>query len=170
MFEVLNKSDQELLKESEVNTDRGTGPGGSKADTSETAVVIKHQPSNVTARSSKTRSQQKNKEIALKKLRRTYALQVRHEVDPAAISIPPSLRDYVENKLSINPDNRWYPFLVKLILDVFAHHEGQVSSTADVLDVSTGQLVRFFQRDESLWKRVNEMRDDFGQKPLRPNA
>ncbi len=167
MFEVLNKSDQELLKECELNTDRGTGPGGSKSDTSETAVEITHQPSDVTARSSKTRSQHKNKEIALDKLRRTYALQVRHDVNPDAISIPPSLQQYVKDNLSINPKNKWYPFLIKLILDVFEQFDGQVSSTADFLDVSTGTLVKFFHRDKSLWKRVNEMREEFGHRKLR---
>jgi hypothetical protein len=167
MFEVLNKSDDELLKECEVHTDRGAGPGGSKADTSETAVSITHQSSDVTARSSKTRSQHKNKEIALKKLRRAYALQVRHDVDPDSISLPPSLDEYVSNDLSINPDNRWYPFLVKLILDVFVQYDGQVSSTAEFLDVSTGKLVKFFNRDQSLWKRVNELREEFGHRKLR---
>ncbi len=167
MFEVLNKTDRALLDECEVHTARGSGPGGTKSDTSESAVEIKHCPSDVTAKSSKTRSQQKNKEIALKKLRHAYARNIRHEVDPTKIGVPPSLKEYVDQNLKMNRDNRWYPFLVKLILDVFTHYEAQVSSTAEFLGVSTGTLVKFLKRDDALWKKCNELRKQFDQKPLR---
>ncbi len=166
MFEVLNRTDQQLLEDCEVRTARGSGPGGAKADTSESAVEIVHPPSGVTARSTKTRSQAKNREIALRKLRRTYAREVRHDIDPSDIGLPPELESYVENGLEINRKNRWYPFLVKLVLDVFEAYDARLSETADFLNVSTGRLVRFFKNDNALWKTVNEMRESHDHHPL----
>jgi len=166
MFEILNKPDEKLLEECEVRTARGSGPGGTKADTTESAVEIHHDPSGVTARSSTTRSQRKNREIALRNWRRRYALEVRHEIDPDRIGVPPALTSYLENGLRIKQKNDWYPFLAKLVLDVFEACDARLSDTANFLDVSTGRLVAFFKDDSALWQQVNRMREKHGHHRL----
>jgi peptide chain release factor 1 len=51
--------------EIEVETCRGTGPGGQKRNKTESAVVITHRPSGVAVRCDAGRSQHRNREAAL---------------------------------------------------------------------------------------------------------
>ncbi len=167
MFEVLNKSDDELLEECRVDVYRSSGPGGTKADTTESAVRITHKPTGVQASAQDRRSQHKNKSLALRRLRINYALKERHDIDPEQIGIPPALEEYTKSGLKINTRNRWYPFLVKLVLDVFTAYKGSVSDTAERLGVSTGRLVSFLKNDERLWRKANKLRDAFDLHRLR---
>lgn len=159
MFSFLNKSDEELLDICEVRTARGSGPGGTKADTTEHAVRIHHEESGISAIGRETRSQAKNRKRALRRLRRTYAREVRHDIDPDQLGIPPVLEEYVEQDLRMNPSNDHYPFLVKLVLDILNTYEGSVGDTSEFFGVSTGRLVKFLKRDDKLWAAANRIRE-----------
>lgn len=161
MFEVLNQSDQELLQDLQVETHRASGPGGTKSDTTESAVRLTHPSSDISVQINKTRSQQQNKSIALERFRRRYALKVRHEIDPDQIGIPPGVKKFINSGFDINRKNQWFPFLVKFVLDVFQACEGRVSDTADILDTSTGQLVKFMKAHNAVWKHANRIREKF---------
>ena len=56
-------------KELEWSTCRGTGAGGQKRNKTETTVLLKHLPTNIQIRCEDTRSQQKNRALALQLLR-----------------------------------------------------------------------------------------------------
>lgn len=62
-------SDDDLLKECEVETLRSSGPGGQHVNKTESAVRLRHLPSGVVVSSQQERSQHRNKAICLKKLR-----------------------------------------------------------------------------------------------------
>lgn len=167
MFEFLNRSRDQLLEECTVRTDRGSGPGGSKADTTESAVHLTHDPTEITVTASEHRSQHRNRDLALRRLRLEYAFQVRHGVDPERIRVPESLRTYVEQGLRIKPSNAHYPFMVKLVLDVLEAHRGRLSETAATLGVNTNRLGGFLANHGPLHERANALRRRHGHGPVR---
>jgi len=63
-------TDDGLLAECDVETFRAGGPGGQHANKVESAVRLTHQPTGETVTSRETRSQHRNKQIALTELRR----------------------------------------------------------------------------------------------------
>jgi len=66
---VIPETDEALLAECEVWTFRGTGPGGQGVNTADSAVRLRHDPSGVTVVSREHRSQLRNKQECLRKLR-----------------------------------------------------------------------------------------------------
>jgi peptide chain release factor 2 len=66
----LPESDEELLRECEVETFRASGPGGQHVNKTESAVRLRHVPSGVVVTSQQERSQHRNKALCLQKLRK----------------------------------------------------------------------------------------------------
>src|SRR5229473_3113897 len=69
----LPESDEELLRECEVETFRASGPGGQHVNKTESAVRLKHLLSGVVVTSQQERSQHRNKALCLQKLREKIA-------------------------------------------------------------------------------------------------
>ncbi len=65
----LPASDEDLLRECEVDTFRSSGPGGQHVNKTESAVRLRHLPSGVVVTSRQERSQHQNKSLCLRKLR-----------------------------------------------------------------------------------------------------
>jgi protein subunit release factor A len=63
-------TDDQLLAECDVETFRAGGPGGSKKDTTDSAVRLRHRPSGIVVVCREDRSQLRNKEACLRELRR----------------------------------------------------------------------------------------------------
>lgn len=161
MFEFLNQSDDELTKECRFETFRGSGPGGQKSDSTESAVRLTHEPTGLTVTVSERRSQRENRQKALRRLRLEYAVNVRHDVDPERIKIPETLEEYRNSGIQINSKNRHFPFWVKLVLDVLDATEGQLSTTAETVGVSTNQLVNFLDRESRVFEEANQLRGEY---------
>jgi ribosome-associated protein len=70
---VLPESDEDLLRECEVETFRSSGPGGQHVNKTESAVRLTHVPSGIVVSSQQERSQHRNKAICLQKLRNKVA-------------------------------------------------------------------------------------------------
>jgi protein subunit release factor A len=69
----LPDSDEDLLRQCEVDTFRASGPGGQHVNKTESAVRITHLPSGVVVTSQQERSQHRNKALCLQKLRARIA-------------------------------------------------------------------------------------------------
>ena len=67
---ALPESDDELLRECEVETFRSSGPGGQHVNKTESGVRLRHLPSGVVVTSQEERSQHRNKALCLEKLRK----------------------------------------------------------------------------------------------------
>lgn len=65
----LPESDDDLLRDCEVETFRASGPGGQHVNKTESAVRLRHLPSGVVVTSQQERSQHRNKALCLQKLR-----------------------------------------------------------------------------------------------------
>ena len=70
---ILPESDEDLLRECEVDTFRSSGPGGQHVNKTESAVRLRHMPSGVVVTSQQERSQHRNKTLCLQKLRKKVA-------------------------------------------------------------------------------------------------
>jgi protein subunit release factor B len=66
----LPESDEDLLRECDVETFRSSGPGGQHVNKTESAVRLRHVPSKIVVTSQQERSQHRNKAICLQKLRK----------------------------------------------------------------------------------------------------
>jgi protein subunit release factor B len=66
---ILPESDDDLLRECEVDTFRASGPGGQHVNKTESAVRLTHRPTGVVVTCREARSQHRNKEVCLRKLR-----------------------------------------------------------------------------------------------------
>jgi peptide chain release factor 2 len=66
---LLPESDEDLLRECEMDTFRSSGPGGQHVNKTESAVRLKHLPSGLVVTSQEERSQRQNKAHCLRKLR-----------------------------------------------------------------------------------------------------
>jgi protein subunit release factor B len=74
---ILPESDEDLLRECEVETFRSSGPGGQHVNKTESAVRLRHRPSGVVVTSRQERSQHRNKVLCLQRLRKRVA-QLNH--------------------------------------------------------------------------------------------
>lgn len=70
---ILPESDEDLLRECEVETFRSSGPGGQHVNKTESAVRLRHMPSGVVVTSQQERSQHRNKALCLERLRKKVA-------------------------------------------------------------------------------------------------
>ena len=66
---ILPESDEELIRECEVDTFRSSGPGGQHVNKTESGVRLKHLPSGLIVTAQQERSQHRNKALCLQKLR-----------------------------------------------------------------------------------------------------
>jgi protein subunit release factor B len=69
----LPDSDEDLLRQCQVDTFRASGPGGQHVNKTESAVRITHLTSGVVVTSQQERSQHRNKALCLQKLRAKIA-------------------------------------------------------------------------------------------------
>jgi protein subunit release factor B len=74
---LLPESDEDLLRECEVDTFRASGPGGQHVNKTESAVRLTHLPSGLVVTCRQERSQHRNKALCLQKLRERVE-QVNH--------------------------------------------------------------------------------------------
>jgi protein subunit release factor B len=65
----LPETDEELLRECEIDTFRASGPGGQHVNKTESAVRLTHLPSGLVVTCREERSQHRNKAACLAKLR-----------------------------------------------------------------------------------------------------
>ncbi len=154
-----------LLAECEAKTLRRSGPGGQNRNKVETALVLKHGPTGASAEASERRSQIENKTVALFRLRVVLALDVRKP--PGAV--PNALwRSRVRaGRLSVAEEHPDFPALLAEALDHLGSVGMDVKAAAELLGVSTTQLVRFLKREPRALGKINAARAGVGLGPLR---
>jgi hypothetical protein len=169
-----NLSDSQLLSQCEVDTYRASGPGGQKRNKTSSAVRIRHLPSGLIVIAEESRSQHENRARALRRLRQALYLKVRDELlsaelTPEAVAAHAdyrSARDQAGRLHLGRKDPRFWP-VVGVVLDVLQALQARVSAAAELLGVSTGNLIDFLATDPKVWEQANLLRQRLGQKPLK---
>ncbi|MDZ4820499.1 MAG: peptide chain release factor-like protein, partial [Planctomycetota bacterium] len=71
----------ELGRQVDVTFTRRSGPGGQHRNKVETAVVLVHRPTGISAQAAERRSQAQNRAVALHRLRVRLAVEIRSVVE-----------------------------------------------------------------------------------------
>ena len=167
-------TEAQLLAQCEVDTYRASGPGGQKRNKTSSAVRLRHPPTGLIVIAEESRSQHENKAKALARLGHALFLHLRDDLPPEgrtpeAVAAHPDFAPARDGsgKLNLSAKNpRFWP-AVGVVLDVLAAVESRVSDAAELLGVSTGNLIDFLQTHPKVWQEANRLRAVFGQKPLR---
>ena len=157
---VRTSSDEQLLRDSDVEVFRGPGPGGQKRNKTSSAVRITHRPTGVQAIAGESRSQSQNRAMALRRLRIRLALVVREPVDLATFQAPPWF------SLDVSDRNEIYPLVVGVVIDLFEASGWSTSLVRQVLNVGSRPLTRFLHSEPLVWARVQKERSIRSLKPL----
>jgi protein subunit release factor B len=70
---ILPQDDAALLEECRIDTFRSSGPGGQHVNTSDSAVRLTHLPTGLVVSCQENRSQHRNKELCIERLRELVA-------------------------------------------------------------------------------------------------
>ncbi len=89
----LPESDEDLLRECEIDTFRASGPGGQHVNKTESAVRLKHLPSGLVVTSREERSQHQNKALCLRKLREKIERQNYRPATRVPTRVPRSVKN-----------------------------------------------------------------------------
>jgi len=149
---------ERLLAKCDVRHARRSGPGGQHRNKVETAVILTHRPTGVTAEASERRSQAQNQVNALSRLRIRLALRIRV---PAQADYQPSelwrsrCRD---GRIVVSPKHQNFPGLLAEALDVLAGRDFDVQEAASVLHCTASQLVKLLQREPAAMQLANNAR------------
>jgi hypothetical protein len=155
----------DLLAQCEETRTRRPGPGGQHRNKVETAVVLVHRPTGVSAEGSERRSQAENRAAAVWRLRLALALSHR---EPAPEGPSPLWRSRVRGRqLLIAADHDDYPAIVAEAVDRLHSVGFEMRPAADALGVSPSQLTRLFRKVPAAWVAINRSRREVGLPPLR---
>ncbi|MCH2612808.1 MAG: peptide chain release factor-like protein [Pirellulales bacterium] len=154
----------ELIKDCHVRRQRRSGPGGQHRNKVETAIVITHTPTGIQGAASERRNQAENRKHALFRLRINLALHLRTSRNKQS----ELWNSGTSNKrISINPQHTEFPAVLAEALDVIVNQGLDMKRAAEILSVSSSQLIKLIKADNLAWQHLNQLRSDAGQHPLK---
>lgn len=154
----------QLLRDCDIRRTRGSGPGGQHRNKVETAVVVEHLPSGLRGEASERRSQEQNRKEAVHRLRIKLALSLRH---PPAESLSDLWEQRVKGgRISASQKHEDFPALLAEALDRLCFCNYQVPPTAEQLQITSSQLIKFLKIDGKALVLVNQERQKLGESSL----
>jgi hypothetical protein len=155
-YRTLN--DEDLLAQCRFEAFRGPGPGGQKKNKTSSAVRLTHLPTGLAVTAGESRSQHRNKQAAIDRLRHRLAVQLRRPVD---------VDDPNTNVvLNFSKKSEDYPNSIGRALDVLSEVGWSISGAAKVIGITTAKLISFLKADDKVWAEVNQQRQKMGLRIL----
>jgi hypothetical protein len=158
--------DDELLAVCEVRFARRGGPGGQHRNKTETAAILTHSPSGISAEAAERRSQADNRRQALFRLRLQLALELRSSPPLDAIPLLWTAR-VRDGRLNIASEHADFPALLAIALDQLAAHKLDTTATGAALQITASQLTKLLRKHPPALAAVNAQRASRNLHPLR---
>ena len=167
----------ELLAQVQIESTRGSGPGGQHRNRVDTAIRMVHRPTGIKAQAGERRSKHENQQKAFRRLRLKLALQHREPLTEERL-LPPGVYEPSElwhsrlqgRRMVVSRGHDDFPALLAEALDVIEHCGNEMARAARLLLTSTGQLVRFLGQEPVALAAINERRKQRGLKPYRASS
>lgn len=162
--------DSELLATCEIRFTRRGGPGGQHRNKVETAVILHHLPTALSAEAHEERSQAENRRVALFRLRLRLAVEHRTET---SLDHPPAAPSALwisrrqGSRIAVSDQHRDFPSLLAEALDVLALKNHMPALAAEHLEVSASQLIGLLRQHPPALASLNAHRHSNGKPPLR---
>lgn len=148
-------SDEALQAQCDVTRTRRSGPGGQHRNKVETAIVLEHRPTGVRAEANEERSQERNRCVALKRLRLKLAIEIRVARECVSELWLSRVRG---ERLVLSAEHEDFPLLLAEALDVLATADYEPSVAAERLQVTPSQLVKLLRAEPKALLAVNAAR------------
>jgi hypothetical protein len=151
---------EKLLPDCEFRRTKRSGPGGQHRNKVETAVIVEHLPTGVRAEANETRSQDTNRQNAIRRLRVRLALEIRTNPAPGLTQLWQSRT--ANGKLAVNTEHEDFPALLSEALDALAELNFDLTAAAARLKITSSQLVKFLKIEPAALALVNRERQSRG--------
>lgn len=158
------QADEDLLAECDETRTRRGGPGGQHRNKVETAVLLKHRLTGLSAEANERRSQADNRRVALHRLRLRLAIEHR---EPAGAEASELWRSRVRcGRIEVSSEHRDHATLLAEAFDQLAACGWQPAAVSERLGVSSSQLVKLLKRSPAAFVAFNRQRQASGLKPM----
>lgn len=155
-------SEEVLLADCTVRTDRRSGPGGQHRNKVETAVILVHNPTGIKAEASERRSQADNKRVAVSRLRLNLALHWRENLAPDSEPSDLWRARCRSGRIQISLTHADFPAMLSELCDYLAACEFDVALAARPLEVTPSQIVKLLRSYPAALTLVNAQRIERG--------
>lgn len=151
-----------LAADCDVRFTRRSGPGGQNRNKVETAVVLTHRPTRLSAEASERRTQGENLRVARFRLRLVLALEVRRPIGPDAAASDLWRARCRGGRLVVSPSHDDFPTLLAEALDWLWASTFDPRPAAAGLGCSASQLVKLLRDEPRALRLVNQNRQQAG--------
>lgn len=162
----LRQDEAQLKKACSISRTRRGGPGGQHRNKVETAIVITHNESGISAQAGEERSQHANLTTAIARLKINLAIGIRS--DPLPTTPSTLWKSRVKNRrINVSLRHADYPLILAEAFDALAIHESDIVAAAAFLGLSTSQLIKFFKANPQAFDHLQRTRAANGLRPLK---